>query len=222
MSDPEVVGNTETDTDLDLVACHENTLLWYESFADLYAGKIADLLPSEIRIFESKLARGSKVLDLGCAGGRDTNYLSDEHDVTGVDAVEEFIALAKASYPDCKFMVANAEALSFGDGSFDAICMRSVLLHMSDDMIRRVLNEAKRVVKPGGIGFIRMKVRTGDKKYVVGSIEKRTNSTRLFNLFHEEELISLIESVGLRVTDCDVEKDDDDPSRSCFNILVRF
>ncbi len=96
---------------------------------------------------------GDKVLDLGCGNGRllqtfkgiDINYI-------GVDNSEKLIEIAKKTYPDFAFLVADALHLPFPENYFDKVYSVAVLHHIPSGELRsRFLEEVKRVLKPDGL-----------------------------------------------------------------------
>jgi ubiquinone/menaquinone biosynthesis C-methylase UbiE len=101
-----------------------------------------------------RLAPRMRVLDAGCGPG--TQALAVAHavpDVTvvGVDASRLMIAEAArraASRPAVSFQVADAGALPFPDGSFDAVMAQTLLAHVRDPGV--VVPELRRVTRAGG------------------------------------------------------------------------
>jgi SAM-dependent methyltransferase len=90
---------------------------------------------------------GKRILDVGCGLGmyvRAFRRFSDE--VYGVDIDTEKVAEASQELPHIH--AASAEALPFPDGFFDVVLSHEVLEHLGDD--RRGVEEASRVLKPGG------------------------------------------------------------------------
>lgn len=117
-----------------------------EGKADEYASAILDHIPS-----------GSEVLDIGCGSGAVAIPLSKAGcRVHGIDRSEAMIDMAKLTSEengtDIEFSVADAEALPFEDGSFDAVVMRNVLWNAFDP--EKAIEEACRVLKPNGIMVI--------------------------------------------------------------------
>jgi 2-polyprenyl-6-hydroxyphenyl methylase / 3-demethylubiquinone-9 3-methyltransferase len=99
-------------------------------------------------------ARQADVLDMGCGGGFLSNHLGGlGHRVTGVDASAD--ALAIASRYDRSGLVryeqGDALNLRYPTGSFDAVCAMDFLEHVENP--DRVIAEAARVLKPGGLFF---------------------------------------------------------------------
>ena len=74
--------------------------------------------------------------------------------VTGIDISDVAVAHARrraAGYPPHKltFVKADAEALDFGEGSFDLVCGSGILHHLD---LERSLREVHRILSAGGRG----------------------------------------------------------------------
>ena len=101
---------------------------------------------------------GDKILDLGCGTGVQCRKISQFLDpgqggcITGIDAAGKMIAAARArrSTPHCRFEAMAAEDLHFPDAAFDAVISSLFYHHVPLDLKRRSLEEAFRVLKPGG------------------------------------------------------------------------
>ncbi|MFH1575908.1 MAG: class I SAM-dependent methyltransferase [Candidatus Nealsonbacteria bacterium] len=94
-----------------------------------------------------------KVLDLGCGNGRLLPIFKDiDINYTGVDNSEKLIEIAKKTYPNAAFLVADALHLPFPPNHFDKIYSVAVLHHIPSEELRlKFLKEARRVLKPGGL-----------------------------------------------------------------------
>ena len=68
--------------------------------------------------------------------------------VIGTDVAEGMLTLARRLHPDIDFRAGNAEALPFGDESFDAVVANFVLLHLGRP--EQAVAEFARVLRPGG------------------------------------------------------------------------
>jgi SAM-dependent methyltransferase len=99
------------------------------------------------RLLAGYFAAPRLVLDLGCGSGLTLELLGDRHRVVATDLREEGLRAALAADPEAWVVRADAEALPFRDGCFDAVLVLDVLEHVDD---RRALAEARRVLRPGG------------------------------------------------------------------------
>jgi ubiquinone/menaquinone biosynthesis C-methylase UbiE len=68
--------------------------------------------------------------------------------VVGVDFSAPMVARARMIYPTVEFQEGDAEAISFPDGTFDAVVMNFGMLHLARP--ERAMTQAARVLKPGG------------------------------------------------------------------------
>jgi SAM-dependent methyltransferase len=105
---------------------------------------------------------GDKVLDLGCGEGRHaiSSYLLADVDVIGLDLSCKDLATAKQRLDEfqqgqtlasksCSFVCGSGLQLPFANDSFDKVICAEVLEHIPD--YQSVLDEIRRVLKPGGI-----------------------------------------------------------------------
>lgn len=118
---------------------------------------------SEYYVYQNiDLSRESKIIEIGCGVGAQTEILLrrfPQLHITGVDLSEKQIKAAKAyleprSYTKDRFSLLQMDAmnLKFEAQSFDAAFMCWTLEHVPDPL--RVLSEAKRVLKPGAKIFL--------------------------------------------------------------------
>ena len=100
------------------------------------------------------LAPEHHLVDVGCGSGRlakpAARYLSGTY--LGIDLVPDLIEHARsvAARPDWRFEVIDHIAIPEADGVADMVCFFSVLTHLLHEQSFWYLEEAKRVLKPGG------------------------------------------------------------------------
>lgn len=98
------------------------------------------------------LPRDGKLLEVGCGEGSNLAYLARHAQgcsLTGVDFSEKKVVFMSHAVPGADAVCADATALPFGDEVFDVVYLRD-LLHHVDFAREAVLDEAWRVLKPGG------------------------------------------------------------------------
>jgi arsenite methyltransferase len=107
------------------------------------------------------LQPGQQILDVGCGHGEAVRYLAAQVGVqgrvVGVDSQAHLIAdvrtaCQEAGLTQAEAMVADATALPFAEGSFDAALCVNVLEAVADR--ERALAEIRRVLRPGGRAVI--------------------------------------------------------------------
>jgi SAM-dependent methyltransferase len=126
----------------------------YDGLADWYDREIRELRITSIAIdhLTGLLGPGSgSCLDLGCGTGIAIPPLAKlGWKVTGVDISEDQLRIARRNIGDSAVTLtkADAAALPFADGSFDAVA--SLFTHTDFDDPARVFAEVHRVLRPGG------------------------------------------------------------------------
>ncbi|MEK7125575.1 MAG: class I SAM-dependent methyltransferase [Patescibacteria group bacterium] len=105
----------------------------------------------EVKDLLSDIKSGIAVLDIGCGTGRVRQALPADLDYTGLDNSPELLEVARRKYANNKFVQADARDLPLPDNSFDAVLLIATIHHFFDKADRlKVLQEARRVLKPGG------------------------------------------------------------------------
>lgn len=95
-----------------------------------------------------KNSNDKKILDIGCGTGAFA-CLFDENNYFGIDILPIYIKHAKKN---CKgsFQIMDATDIKFPNEHFDCILIMAVLHHLNDKNADKVIQEAKRVLKPNG------------------------------------------------------------------------
>ncbi|MFA5134949.1 MAG: class I SAM-dependent methyltransferase [Patescibacteria group bacterium] len=174
-----------------------NTAKTYTKLGKQYLDDIADLAPAEREEFIRRLPRGSAVLDVGCAGGRDSGaFVESGFQVVGIDLVGLFLSEARKRVPAATFRMMDVCKLDFPDESFNAVWANAILMHVPKRDTLRALKELQRVCKPSGLLLVRVKHGQGERA-VADKLSRGVN--RLFSFFTEDELSQLSEQAGFTV-----------------------
>lgn len=96
------------------------------------------------------LHAGSRFFDAGCGSGNASQLVIERgcKQVTGLDAAESMIAIARERIPQGKFVVGDLEHLPFSDGEFDTIIACNSVHFTAHPL--QTLKELRRVCAPGG------------------------------------------------------------------------
>jgi tellurite methyltransferase len=115
-------------------------------------------------ILKGYFPAGSSVLDAGCGEGRNLHwFLKEGYPVWGIDSnpaairMLRFVAASlQKGYSLERFTSGTLEAMPYADGQFDAVIC-SAVLHFAEheEQFRQMWAELWRVLRPGGILFIR-------------------------------------------------------------------
>ena len=117
-------------------------------WAELW-GDVADPLRKTI-IERTALARGTRVLDVGCGSGEFLGLLILAGvDAAGIDPAPAMVELARARVPGADIREGSVESLPWSSGSFDVVTAVNAL-QFADDT-DGALAEMTRVTAPGGL-----------------------------------------------------------------------
>jgi len=109
---------------------------------------------------EFKLLKDIRILDAGCAQGRDSAEIKKDYkNIIGIDYNSDFIKEAKNSYSNIEFFEGNIEKLDFKDEEFDAVYCVNTLFYTDP---KKSLPELSRILKKGGILFVTLDKRIVD------------------------------------------------------------
>ena len=99
----------------------------------------------------SRLAAGSRVLDLCCGGRPVTRSLAAEHTLIGVDISRQQILQARRSVPSGGFLIGDMTTVAFRPESFDAVMSFYAIFHTPrathESLFRRIYGW----LRPGGL-----------------------------------------------------------------------
>lgn len=112
---------------------------------------------------------GERILDLGCGPGQLTKKISESGaQVVGVDSSPSMIGQARQNFPELKFVLQDAAAMTF-DNEFDAVFSNAALHWMLDPAA--VVKAVAKALKPGG-RFVADMGGKGNIKTIVSAIHR--------------------------------------------------
>lgn len=115
---------------------------------DHFFGRITSRLVDPL-LDATGVGDGTRVLDIATGPGYAAAQAAKRGaSVVGVDIATAMVQLARRLHPDLDFREADAEALPFEDGSFDAVLGNFVILHLGRP--ERAVREFVRVLRTGG------------------------------------------------------------------------
>jgi len=126
-----------------------NGKFWGSAAADWASIQEATCRPVYLATFDRVgLAPGAHYLDAGCGAGMAAQIAAErEASVSGLDAAENLLAIARARVPTGCFHVGELENLPFEDDSFDLVTGFNAFQYAANP--GAALAEAKRVARPG-------------------------------------------------------------------------
>jgi 2-polyprenyl-6-hydroxyphenyl methylase/3-demethylubiquinone-9 3-methyltransferase len=146
---------------------------------------------------------GKRALDVGCGAGLLAEPLARlGAEVTGVDAAEANVAIARAHASGAGLSIdyRHGELADFGLGQFDLVTSMEVLEHVADKPV--FLSELARHLAPGGLMVLSTPNRTPQSRLLmvglaeaVGAIPRGTH--RWDDFVTPDELRELLAEVGL-------------------------
>jgi SAM-dependent methyltransferase len=130
----------------------------YDAIAEEYARRIYDELthkPLDRQLLDRFAAsvRGlGPVCDMGCGPGHVARYLKERGvDIFGIDLAPKMVEQAKRLNPGIDFKQGNMYALEVEDDAWGGIAALYSIIHSPRERVAEVLNEFKRVLRPGGL-----------------------------------------------------------------------
>ena len=146
----------------------------------------------------SKVKKSYKMLEAGCGYGQWVIALHQlGFNIKGVDIAKNTLKRIKKFYPSADVRIADVESLPFKDGSFDVYLSFGVIEHFEKGP-RKVLNEAKRVLKKNGLLYLTVPYLNIPRLIKYGLSLKKKGRFYQY-LYTKNEVIKLISEAGFEV-----------------------
>jgi len=98
------------------------------------------------------LPSGTRLLDLGCGGGRDAgDLLLRGYRVVGVDRSSALLSAGRRRYRSLPLVRADLRQLPFQTTSFDGLWAAASLMHLPKPVARRIMAFLCKLVRPGAL-----------------------------------------------------------------------
>src|SRR6185312_11788374 len=153
-------------------------------------------LEGSMREFYSRLS-GRTVLVPGCGEGRDSRFLRDlGAEVVSFDLSEGMLAQAREADPAGTYLQLDFRAAGSLAARFDGIWACACLYHLTKPEFRRCLADFRKLLNPGGLFFLNLKLGAGQEwldvprdGYFGGQASKeKLTGQRFFAYYQREEL----------------------------------
>lgn len=172
--------------------------------------------------FLKSIINDKRVLDIGRDAGRDAAvFVANGFNYTGIDISEGMLRVAEGRVPEAKFRLMDFDQIDFSDDSSDGFWAAASFLHVPKKDVGKCLQEAKRVTKVGGVGFISLKERTEMEE---GMIEenKYGGISRYFAFYAQDEFKKILEGNGFSIIKTTKHIEDDERKTSWLCYFVKL
>lgn len=179
----------------------EKTQETYRQIAAAYAQaqQHRGSLVAQMQQFVALVPSGGTVLDVGCGPGMDTAVLQTHHlTAIGLDFSYEMMRVGRDEYNvQVPFAQADMRHLPFV-GQIDGIWACASLLHLERQEVLPTLREFHRVLKPGGVVYLSVKLGSGEKWVPTAYGQPLP---RFFTFWRPETLDPLLEAAAFHIID---------------------
>jgi ubiquinone/menaquinone biosynthesis C-methylase UbiE len=184
------------------------TIAVYEQIAESYARRRAAMPPRLEQFAARALAAAGEIadgppaiVDLGCGAGRDLAWFETERPTaatTGVDASPAMLGQARPRVR-ATLVQADLRQVPLGTGSQHLAWACASLLHLPKPDMGAALEEARRLLVPGGVLAVTMKAGDGERNEPNPS--EPWAPPRFFARYQPSELATALRAAGFTAVD---------------------
>jgi len=155
--------------------------------------------------FSSYFSKDSIVCDAGCGpSGHITGYIFNKGiDIIGIDISEKCVEIAQKINPLIKFERGDISRLGYDDNYFDGIISYYSIIYTPKKFIPSILNEFKRILKPGG--YLLLVVKEGSEEGFQNELIG-IEAEIYFTLFNKYEILKYAFECGFEIEKFTVRK----------------
>lgn len=171
----------------------------YDKIANLYDEVLWSDMPynNEMDEFVTYL-KGKDVLDIGCAMGSFTKYISDKgYNVDGIDISSNLIDIARRKVPEVNFQVMDMLDLKI-DKLYDGIMFINSTIHIEKKNMLDLFKNVSKLLKDDGIIFIILLEGDGEM-YVEEPLDPSIKE--FVNFYSKGEIEEVFNGAGLSIID---------------------
>lgn len=162
----------------------------YDSIAYEY-DKLFSAPSCHIKDLLRYVEKESAILDLGCGSGNNAVYLSNlGYNVTGIDASDNMLTIAKNKKSHAKFIQGDVSQLNFNNNSFNCIILSYILCHLTNNRVSNCLAQLNHILQDKGILFIELF--TGELGEITITEPLNTTLTTDFNIIRIEDMETML------------------------------
>ena len=162
-------------------------------------------------------AIGSRILDLGCGGGRDAIYFRSIYSKP-ICVDLSLVMCQKAQENRLPIVQMDQEKLCFKPETFDGVWSRVSLLHSPPEVLPEILADLRLILKPKGVLFLAMKASIG--QFVETELKVTENGTTYYCYWPTWRLHGLLETLGFEVVELSIHGKDSFNERNYFEIYA--
>ena len=152
--------------------------------------------------FIGSLPQGASILDVGCASGVKSKYLSGHgFKVTGIDISDKLLDIARREAPEVVFEKLSMYDLYTLPETFGGVFAQASLLHIPRKDVQEVVHKMANRLAPGGLLYLAVKeLREGKpEEGVAKENDYGYEYERFFSYFTMDELEQYMQNAGLKV-----------------------
>ncbi|MBA2611642.1 MAG: class I SAM-dependent methyltransferase [Bacteroidetes bacterium] len=159
--------------------------------AEQYQEKFMDVnsYSPSFDLFCDSLQPNAEVLELACGPGNITKYLLTKRPdlkILATDLAPNMVTLAKINNPTAEVIVMDCREINLLDKKYNAIMCGFCLPYLSKEEAVKLIADASKLLKPGGIIYIS----TMEDVYTKSAFKKGSTGEEIFMHYHQADYLT--------------------------------